>query len=224
MQRGKRAGATSGATRGSRPCTARKRVRHGRRTRAVYRARDGHRRCPSGSARSKSSRTKTADREHYDGRRGLGLDSFVRGGPQPVRGALDTATMSHSVRRILVHSNWTTFRRRPLLSAEIEPLICDAIGEQCARHAISLLAVGAADDHVHVLFVLPPERSLANVLRLIKGGSSRVAADALQAGPTWQRGYFSLSVSASHEQAVAEYVRNQRARHAERRTHPRFEP
>jgi hypothetical protein len=45
----------------------------------LYCARDGHRRCPSGSARLKSSQTKTANRENYDDRRGIGFDDEFDG-------------------------------------------------------------------------------------------------------------------------------------------------
>jgi hypothetical protein len=91
-------------------------------------------------------------------------------------------------------------------------------GQSAAPSAASaLLAAEYGCEHLGQVGALSKREATALVCdcRLCaataKGGSSRVAADALQTGPTWQRGCFSLSVSASHEEAVAKYVRNQRS-------------
>ncbi|MBL8683034.1 MAG: IS200/IS605 family transposase [Myxococcales bacterium] len=126
--------------------------------------------------------------------------------------------MSHSNGRILLHTNWATHRREPPLTVDVEPLVQKAIRRQCAVHTIPLLAVGVADDHVHVLIELPAQMSIATALRLIKGGSSGAIAEALERRGLWQRGYYARGVSEASVKAVLEYVLNQRANHASKRT------
>jgi REP element-mobilizing transposase RayT len=73
-----------------------------------------------------------------------------------------------------------------------------------------------AEDHVHIATALPPTRSISDVLREIKAGSSawahREFADMREFA--WQEGYAAFSVSRSAMPKVIDYIRRQKEHHA----------
>src|SRR5262249_48939673 len=73
-------------------------------------------------------------------------------------------------------------------------------------------AMGGMEDHVHMLFHLPPSRSLADAMRLIKTNSSRWINDQGK-GFAWQEGYGAFAVSASMLGKVVRYIHNQEMHH-----------
>jgi putative transposase len=75
-----------------------------------------------------------------------------------------------------------------------------------------LVAVGETEDHLHILFHLPPKLALAKAVLLMKSNSSKW----LNEGGTdfaWQEGYGAFSVSASNLDSVIRYIRNQEKHH-----------
>jgi putative transposase len=73
-------------------------------------------------------------------------------------------------------------------------------------------AVGGIEDHLHVLYDLPPTISRAESIRMLKANSSRWMT---QFTPhfAWQKGSGSFSVSVSNPAAVMRYIANQREHH-----------
>lgn len=65
------------------------------------------------------------------------------------------------------------------------------------------------DDHMHVLFQLPPTLTLARAILLIKAFSSKWMGKKFD----WQKGYAAFSVSASNLRAVIKYIQNQEQHH-----------
>lgn len=78
-----------------------------------------------------------------------------------------------------------------------------------------MLAAGGIANHAHLLFVLPAQLATAKALQLFKGNSSRWIGEHGIAF-AWQQGYCALSVSASHRDAVREYIERQPAHHQKR--------
>jgi REP element-mobilizing transposase RayT len=76
------------------------------------------------------------------------------------------------------------------------------------------LEVGGIADHVHLLIALKATHTLADVLRTIKGDSSRwIHSDLRLPHFAWQEGYGAFTVSRSHLDSVREYVRGQEEHH-----------
>jgi hypothetical protein len=73
-------------------------------------------------------------------------------------------------------------------------------------------AVGGIEDHLHVLYDLPPTISRADSIRTIKANSSRWMT---QFSPhfAWQKGSGAFSVSVSNKAAVMRYIADQREHH-----------
>jgi REP element-mobilizing transposase RayT len=77
------------------------------------------------------------------------------------------------------------------------------------------IEVGGTSDHVHALFRLSKNRSLAAIVEEVKTGSSRWAKTQGRALVNFSRqsGYGGFSVSPGDVEKVAEYITNQEGHH-----------
>ncbi len=71
-------------------------------------------------------------------------------------------------------------------------------------------------DHVHVLIQLKPRESLAEVIQILKGGTSRVIRkefpeleEFLWGDSFWADGYFAETVGKVDEETVRKYIERQ---------------
>ncbi len=80
-------------------------------------------------------------------------------------------------------------------------------------------------EHVHALIDLPTSKSIEEVMKLLKGGSSHwINENRLLRGRfSWGRGYGAFSVSRSHLDQVAAYIANQHEHHHKKSFHEEFE-
>jgi REP element-mobilizing transposase RayT len=70
------------------------------------------------------------------------------------------------------------------------------------------------DDHIHMLFHLPPDRALSDAIRLLKTNSSRwMNAERHRKRFGWQEGYGAFAVSFSNLAKVVRYIHNQETHH-----------
>ena len=89
------------------------------------------------------------------------------------------------------------------------------LNDAAKRVDCTLLAVGNASDHVHVIAVVSARTSVADLAQRLKGYSSfelnRRIPMPYPLG--WQKGYFAESVSPTNLDGLIPYVRNQRVHH-----------
>jgi REP element-mobilizing transposase RayT len=86
-----------------------------------------------------------------------------------------------------------------------------------AKHnGFKTIAVSGMDDHCHALIVLPPTLTMSKAVQLIKGGSSKWFREKHSRDFRWQRGFAGYSVSASGQEKVVTYIRNQKHHHKKR--------
>jgi hypothetical protein len=73
-------------------------------------------------------------------------------------------------------------------------------------------------DHVHLFFGMRPTQSISDLMRDVKGDSSKwINEKGLARGRfVWQDGYGAFSYSRSHVPAVIQYIRNQEQHHRKR--------
>ena len=123
--------------------------------------------------------------------------------------------MASSLTHLIYHIVFSTKERCPLvtenLSVELYPYMAGIIrGEGGAS-----LRIGGVSDHVHILTKLPASKSLSEILRRIKGNSSKwVNEQPRFCGQfAWQRGYAAFSVSQSVVERVAAYIGRQKEHH-----------
>ena len=120
--------------------------------------------------------------------------------------------MSHTYAQNVVHVVFSTKERRRFIPKEFQPRMWAYVGGICKAEDIFIHAIGGMEDHIHLLFQLPPVLALAKAVMTIKANSSRWAGE-LGKDFAWQQGYGAFSVSASNFGAVIRYIENQGSYH-----------
>jgi putative transposase len=115
------------------------------------------------------------------------------------------------------HLVFSTKDRVPSINTDVRDRVHAYLGGVVRGLNGIALEVGGVADHVHLLVGLKTTHCLADVMRTLKGDSSRWIHDELRMPKfEWQEGYGAFTVSASNVPAVREYVRNQEQHHRKR--------
>ncbi len=98
---------------------------------------------------------------------------------------------------VAVHFVWATWDRQPLVTEDIERDLFRYLETVCHDDRCEVLAVGGMPDHVHLLALLSNTITLADLMKHVKGGSSRFVTGTLRPGVwfAWQGSYGAFSVS-----------------------------
>ena len=120
--------------------------------------------------------------------------------------------MPHTFSRNHVHVIFSTKDRRKTIPKELQPRLWAYLAGICKNYEMIALMVGGTQDHVHLLFHLPPKLALAKAVQLLKSNSSKWMSDQIR-GFSWQDGYGAFSVSSSNIESVTRYIQNQEAHH-----------
>ncbi|HEY9113769.1 MAG TPA: IS200/IS605 family transposase [Bacteroidales bacterium] len=123
--------------------------------------------------------------------------------------------MPHSFTNIWIHAIWATKGRYPFIENKIEGQIYKFIEHQFEEMNCQVKIINGIPDHVHCLFLLNAQKSIAEVLKQVKGSSSFfINEQNLTEGQfSWQTGYSAFSVSESMLDKVFQYIKNQKAHH-----------
>lgn len=124
--------------------------------------------------------------------------------------------MSQSLSKIWTHPVFSTKERFPFLSDETVRHDMHAyLAKILKANNCPTLLVGGVSDHVHLLFVLSKNHSIASIVWSIKRPSSKWAKGqgAMLRKFHWQDAYGAFSVSQSHVEQVQRYILNQEAHH-----------
>jgi putative transposase len=124
--------------------------------------------------------------------------------------------MPSSYVSVRVHCIWSTKNRLKLIPEDAQPRVWAYINQVGVNLGIKMLAVGGVENHVHVLFSLPPRGELAEAVQKLKANSSRFIRQEIEPKFAWQESYAAFSVSVSHVDATIAYIRNQREHHRKR--------
>ena len=118
---------------------------------------------------------------------------------------------------LVAHLVWATKKRAPLLLAAMDDDLANFFRGKAATLGCTLLAVGNADDHVHVLARYPSVRCVADLLQSLKARrltnttATRTPTDSRSTGRTdpWAESCGPQAVP-----GLIRYIRRQRAHHA----------
>ncbi len=123
--------------------------------------------------------------------------------------------MPQSLALNIVHLVFSTKERYPFINKEIRSDLCAYIVGILRKNECNSIISGAVDDHVHILFILTKNRALKDVVKEVKGGSSRWLSEKEKSLKEfkWQAGYSAFSVSLSNVESVKNYIRNQEKHH-----------
>jgi REP-associated tyrosine transposase len=123
--------------------------------------------------------------------------------------------MSHSFYKIWLHIVFGTKNRLPLISSSIEDSLYKYLGKQLKELECEVVAVNGMPDHIHILISMNPKKSIADIIKQLKGSSSHWInqQDLITQKFSWQTGYGVFSVSESQINKVKAYIENQKEHH-----------
>ena len=123
--------------------------------------------------------------------------------------------MSHSLCKIWVHAVWGTKYRQDLIHPSIESQIHQLIHHQLNELKCKMRIINGTQDHVHTLFLLDQNISIAKVLKQAKGAVSYEInqQDISQQKFKWQIGYGAFSVSEDRVPRIDGYIKKQKEHH-----------
>lgn len=117
--------------------------------------------------------------------------------------------------KVWVHAVWGTKHREPVLTKEKRVVLFRHIKDNALTKEIYVDCINGHLEHVHCLFELNVEISLAKTLQLLKGEASHWANQQglLEKKMDWANEYFAVSVSESVIDKVRAYINNQEEHH-----------
>jgi len=127
----------------------------------------------------------------------------------------DIQCLSHTKWECKYHVVWIPKYRRKTLYGELRNKLGEVFHELARQKESKVLEGHLQPDHVHMLILIPPKYSVAQVIGYMKGKSAiHIARTYLGQRKNfsgmhfWARGYFVTTVGAD-EETVRDYIRNQ---------------
>jgi putative transposase len=124
---------------------------------------------------------------------------------------------SHTVSRLTVHVIWVTKYRYHVLKGEIQQRCRMIIMQICDSEDVRIVKGVVSKDHVHMLIEYPPSKSVSDLVKRLKGRTSRVLQ---QEYPElrkrywgkhfWAIGYGAWSTGNVTEELVEQYLEHHR--------------
>ena len=130
----------------------------------------------------------------------------------------DTYTQVH------IHAVFAVKNRQSLILTSWKENLYKYIVTIIQNHCHKVLAIGGTADHIHILFGLRPSQSLSDLMREVKGGSSKwINEHRLSNGWfSWQEGYGAFSVSPSLMDRTTRYIFGQAEHHKTKTYHDEY--
>lgn len=124
----------------------------------------------------------------------------------------------HSYVSCHLHCVFAVSGRRRLLNPEVVRRLWPYLGGIARENGMTALAVGGAEDHVHVLLSLRGTLAISKAMQLIKGNSSKWIHETFDdlADFTWQEGYGAFSIGVTGIDATRSYIARQVEHHRKR--------
>lgn len=123
---------------------------------------------------------------------------------------------AHSVYDLKYHIVWITKYRKPILRGEIGKRVRELIRQTCASLEVYIVKGHVAKDHVHLLVSVPPNIAVSELVKRLKGRSSRLMLEEFGelrkiywGRHLWARGYFVASSGNVTDEIIAEYIEKQ---------------
>ena len=123
--------------------------------------------------------------------------------------------MGHSFTSNLYHCVFSTKERQPCMEADLRSRLWPFLGGIARENGLKTLAVGGAEDHVHLLLSLPSTMAIAKAIQVLKGVSCLWIHKAFpaQSSFTWQEGYGAFSLGVSQVEGTKSYIESQAEHH-----------
>ena len=123
---------------------------------------------------------------------------------------------AHSVYDLKYHIVWITKYRKPILGGEVGKRVRELIHQTCASLDVYIEKGHVSKDHVHLLVSVPPNLAVSELVKRLKGRSSRLMLEEFGelrkvywGRHLWARGYFAASSGNVTDEIIAEYIEKQ---------------
>jgi len=126
---------------------------------------------------------------------------------------------------INLHITWHTKESMPLLVPQIETIVHHYLRGRCINTSgVYIHEIGGTENHVHLCVSIPPTITISEWIGQLKGSSSHDVNQKLsRKAVEWQAGYGVVSFGTRDLEWVKRYVREQKERHAARKSVDRLE-
>ena len=123
--------------------------------------------------------------------------------------------MANSFLSLQVHVVFSTKNRERWISPQVECEVWAYLAGIIKNQGGKALLIGGIEDHVHLLLAMPATLALSNLVKSIKGDSSKWIS---QTWPSmreflWQDGFGAFAVGQSQIADTIFYIKNQRQHH-----------
>jgi len=127
-------------------------------------------------------------------------------------------TGAHTKHRLRYHLVWIPKYRKRVLKGQVAVRLEALLRQACEVNGWEAQELAIQPDHVHLLVQVQARDSVPGVMKVLKGGTSRVLRaefpdleEYLWGKSFWAEGYFAETVGAVEGEAVQRYIREQRA-------------
>ena len=123
---------------------------------------------------------------------------------------------SHTVYDLKYHIVWITKYRKPILRGEIGSRVRGLICEIYKAQDVEILKGHVSQDHVHIFVSVPPHLSVSQLVKFLKGKTSRkMLMEFKRLSRTfwgrhmWALGYFVASSGNVTDEVIMKYIEEQ---------------
>jgi putative transposase len=126
---------------------------------------------------------------------------------------------------LFLHLVWATWDRLPLIDPALERRLQRMIVSMAQDQDCNVLALNGMPDHVHLVVTFPATITIAELVKQIKGTSSRFANETVKPDGLfkWQGSYGAFTVSRWDLDRVVNYVEQQKEHHHAGELFPEWE-
>ena len=130
--------------------------------------------------------------------------------------ALKYWTGAHTKHRLMYHIVWLPKYRKKVLQTDLKRRLETLFYEAAKINQWWVEELNIRDDHVHILVQINPNESISDVIKILKGGSSKIIRkefpdlEAFIWGDNfWAKGYFVETVGSLAYSRVKKYIKDQ---------------
>ncbi|MCZ4695326.1 IS200/IS605 family transposase [Ancylomarina euxinus] len=123
--------------------------------------------------------------------------------------------MGQSISQLYVHLTFSTKDSKPYIQEIWELKLYACLAEVLRKYNCPILTINSVSDHVHILFSLSKDHSLASVVNELKKKSVKWirSIGKINRDFDWQDGYGAFSVSHFQIDVVTRFIQNQKNHH-----------
>lgn len=123
---------------------------------------------------------------------------------------------SQTKHKLQFHIVWIPKYRKRVLRGKIAIRLKRLLYEACKINQWWISELNIQEDHIHIVIQIHAKDSVSEVVKILKGGTSRVIRkefpgleEFLWGDQFWANGYFAESVGQVNEEIVRKYIRDQ---------------